>query len=71
MSFFTLYHRFLLAKQILMSPFVSMSFVTPLDYSVMNVEVTVAYQPAVMMYNAERTATMWHHSLVTQGLGLY
>ena len=46
-----------------------MSFVTPLDYSVMNVGVTVAYQPAVMMYNAGRTVIVRYHSLVTQGLG--
>ena len=35
------------------SLFVSMSFATPMDYSVVNVGV-VGHQPAVMMYNAMR-----------------
>ena len=39
------------------SLFVSMSFVTPLDYSVVNVGV-VDLQPAVMMCNEQRTVSM-------------
>ena len=44
-------------KLVTASPFVSTSFVTPLDYSVMNVGLVVGYQPAVMMYNVERIVT--------------
>ena len=39
------------------SLFVSMSFATPLDYSVVTVRV-VDLQPAVMMYNEKRTVSM-------------
>ena len=39
------------------SLFVSMSFATPLDYSVVNVGV-VDLQPAVMMCNEHRTVSM-------------
>ena len=39
------------------SLFVSMSFVTPLDCSVVNVGV-VDHQPAVMMYNEMRAVVM-------------
>ena len=50
------------------SLFVSMSFVTLLDYSVMNVGV-VDPQPAVMMYNERRTVLMYLHSAVIPDLG--
>ena len=56
-------------RQGLTSLFVSMSFATPLDYSVVNVGV-VGHQPAVMMYNTKRTVLMYDHSPVTPGLGL-
>ena len=41
-------------KLVTASVFVSTSFVTPLDYSVVNVGLVASYQPAVMMYNVER-----------------
>ena len=56
------------------SLFVSMSFVTPLDYSVVNVGV-VDHQPAVMMCNEMRVVSMrirvLVHADVTPGLGFY
>ena len=57
-------------KQITPSPFVSLSFATLLDYSVVNVGMPmVDHQPAVMMYNAWKTATRQDRSTVTPGLG--
>ena len=47
---------------------VSLSFATLLDYSVVNVGM-VDHQPAVMMYNALKTATRQDHSRVTPDLG--
>ena len=58
-------------KQVMNSQFDSMSFVTLLDYSVMNVGV-VGYQPAVMMSSEMRAVSMRLvvHADVTPGLGL-
>ena len=56
-------------RQITSLLFVSMSFVIPLDYSVVNVGV-VDSQPAVMIY-FKRTASTYNHVPVTLGLGSY
>ena len=57
-------------KQIIASPFVSMSSATLLDYSVLNVGV-VGHQLAVMIYNNLKTVTCQDHSPVIPGLGFY
>ena len=57
-------------KLIITSLFASMSFVTPLDYSVVNVGV-VDHQPAVMMCNEMRAVSRQGHSPVTPDLDFY
>ena len=52
------------------SLFVFMSFVTPLDCSVINVRVE-DNQPAVMMCNEIRAVSQQSHSLVTQDFDFY
>ena len=50
------YCRFQSVKQIMFSLFISTSFAIPLVCNVVNVGVA-GHQPAVMMYNVERTVT--------------
>ena len=50
-------HRYLSVRQTMSLLFVSMSFITPLDYSVVNVRV-VDHQPAVMMYSEVKAVLM-------------
>ena len=57
-------------KQTMSSLFISMSFVTPLDYSVVNVGV-VDNQPAVVMCNEMRAVSRQGQSPVTPGLDFY
>ena len=61
--------RLPLVKPIILSLFVSMSFATPSDYSVVNVRV-VGNQPAVMIYNVERTVLIRRQEYVAPGLDL-
>ena len=57
-------------RQIISSLFISMSFVTPLDYSVVNV-IMVDHQPAVLMLSELRTAHDRAILPMTPGLGSY
>ena len=52
------------------SLFISMSFVIPLDYSVVNVRV-VGHQSAVMMEEMALIVEMMHPLTVIPGLGFY
>ena len=67
-----LYARCQSVRQTLSLLFISMSFVTPLDYSVVNVKMMVDNQPAVMkeamtLVTVEET----HPTIATPDLGFY
>ena len=53
----TVLYRCQSVSQTMISLFVSMSFITPLDYSVVDVRM-VDHQPAVMTYSEQRTALL-------------
>ena len=64
------YRLYLSLLQTMSSPFISMSFITHLDYSVVHVGV-VDNQPAVMMCNGETTVKTYNHAPVIRGFGSY
>ena len=65
-----LHTRCLPLRQTTTSQFVSMSFVTLLDYSVVDVRVE-GHQSAVMMCNNKRTVLTQHHAPVIPGFTTY